>query len=486
MNYLFEITEIIENYFHEKMVSFLHSYLSGIRNWSQKVLDLSRYQNLTAFNTAPFLGGCEDMFIGFQSDTLEVARLDPDLFKGLTKISLSSGTIPKTFASLLSADQVSELESWSKETPVQPLEKNKSKFKARSLNINVTQICNLKCTYCAAGGDGTYGDPVKRIEIEKTLPQLNYFISKLERGEHFHISFLGGEPLLFPAGIRAICEYVEGAAKEKKFVATYKITTNGTVINTEIIDLLSIYKPTLVISMDGKPEITDRFRPQKNNKPTSEAIEKTLAQLGKVRHQIGPLAVHAVFTKDHTAVLETYEYFRQFKFDWIDFIYSVSDLDETSNEKYMLEVTKTAKAAWDLGGEKELRKIYLFDNYFDRLDSQERLENHCGLGRSFAVIDSRNQVYNCPWTVGQPQDRIGSGSIMDESKLAGYAEETIIERNNCQSCWAKYMCGGGCSFVHQTTSKKDTLKKSLQFCERTRFLLALAIYYYAKAREEAA
>lgn len=448
------------------------------------MLDLSRYQNLAAFNGASFLGGGEDMFIGFQSDSLEVARLAPEVFHGLTKVSLRSAAIPQTMASSLSADQISELEAWSKEASSQSLAKDKAKFKAKSLNINVTQICNLKCTYCAAGGDGTYGDPVKRIEIEKTLPQLSYFISKLESGEHFHISFLGGEPLLFPAGIRAICEYVEGAAKQKNFVSTYKITTNGTVINAEIIDLLSLYKPTLVISMDGKPEITDRFRPQKNNKPTSVAIENTLSELSKVRHQIGPLAVHAVFTKEHTAVLETYEYFRQFKFDWIDFIYSVSDLDEASNENYMLEVTKTAKAAWDLGGEAELRKIYLFDNYFDRLDSQERLENHCGLGRSFAVIDSRNQVYNCPWTVGQPQDRLGGGSVLDEAKLAGYAEETIIERNNCQSCWAKYMCGGGCSFVHQTTSKKDTLKKSLQFCERTRFLLALAIYYYAKARDE--
>tara|TARA_B110001454_G_C12723312_1_gene436630 strand:+ start:44649 stop:46004 length:1356 start_codon:yes stop_codon:yes gene_type:complete len=448
------------------------------------VLDLSRYQNLAAFNAASFLGHGKDAFIGFQSDSLEVARLTPEVFNGLTKVSLKSAIIPQTFGADLSAENANELKTWSQESPVVELKKTKTQFKARSLNINVTQICNLKCTYCAAGGDGSYGDPVKRIEIEKTLPQLSYFISKLDKGERFHISFLGGEPLLYPAGIRAICEYVAGAAKEKGFLPSYKITTNGTLLNDEILNLLSTYKPTVVISMDGKPEITDRFRPQKNNKPTSQAIESTLAKLNLVRSEIGPVAVHAVFTKDHTAVLETYEYFRQFNFDWIDFIYSVSDLDEASNEQYMLEVTKTAKAAWDLGGETELRKIYLFDNYFDRLDSQERLENHCGLGRSFAVIDSRNQVFNCPWTVGSVQDRLGSGSVLDEAKLAGYAEETIIERNNCQSCWAKYMCGGGCSFIHQTTSKKDTLQKSLQFCERTRFLLALALYYYAIAREE--
>lgn len=446
------------------------------------MLDLSRYQNLMAFDAAPFLKGKGSSFIGFQSETLEVATIEASIFNSLTRVSLKSSEVPMSFVTKLNGEQITELESWNSESsPAEP--RTRVPFKAKSLNINVTQICNLKCTYCAAGGDGSYGDPVKRIEIEKTLPQLSYFVSKLEKGERFHISFLGGEPLLFPSGIRAICEYVSGAAAERGFVPTFKITTNGTILNDEIESILTEFKPTVVISMDGKPEIVDTFRPQKNKKSTSEAIVNTIGRLNEIRNEIGPLAVHAVFTKDHTAVLETYEYFRQFKFDWIDFIYSVTDDDQDSNTIFMKEVALTADRAWSLGGENELRKIYLFDNYFDRLDSQEKLENHCGLGKSLAIIDSRNQIFNCPWTVGQAQDRLGVGSQLDEGKLEGYGE-TIIERNNCGSCWAKYMCGGGCSFVHQTTSKKDTLKKSLQFCERTRFLIALSLYYYALARDE--
>ena len=127
-----------------------------------------------AFNAAPFLTGTaagRDLFIGFQSDTLEVAELTPDTFLGLTKISLKSSLIPSVLKSGLSPVQVGELESWNLESKPVPIKKAQP-FKAKSLNINVTQICNLKCSYCAAGGDGTYGDPVKRVEIEKTLPQL--------------------------------------------------------------------------------------------------------------------------------------------------------------------------------------------------------------------------------------------------------------------------------------------------------------------------
>lgn len=454
-------------------------------HWSQKVLDHSRYQNLVAFSSASFSTKKVaelNAYFGFHSDTLEVAQLAPEIFNGLAKISFKSSLIPQKLSEKISSEQAQEIEIWNAESKPLP-EKKKAAFKAKSLNINVTQICNLKCSYCAAGGDGTYGDPVKRIEIEKTLPQLNYFISKLENGERFHISFLGGEPLLFPAGIRAICEYVSAVALEKGFIPSYKITTNGTLVNDEIVDLLSEFKPTLVISFDGVPEIVDRFRPLKNNKSTAEAIVRTIGRLNNSRHMIGPLAVHAVFTNEHTAVLETYNYFRQFNFDWFDFIYSVSDEDTGANDAFMKQVALTAENAWSLGGESELRKIYLFDNYFERLDSQEKLENHCGLGKSLAVIDSRNQIFNCPWTVGQSENQIGSGAWIDESKTEFYAE-TLIERNDCGSCWAKFMCGGGCSFVHQTTSKKDTLKKSLQFCERTRFLLGLSIYYFALSRAE--
>lgn len=446
------------------------------------MLDLSRYQNLTAFNAAPFTGG-DDVFIGFQGDTLEVAILPEEIFNGLTKISLRSSVVPESIHVSVPEAQQDELRAWSQEGELIVHENRKTSFRAKSLNINVTQICNLKCTYCAAGGDGTYGDPIKRIDIERTLPQLKYFLSRSSQGERFHISFLGGEPLLFPSGIRAICEYVTGAAKEKGFIPTFKITTNGTVMNDEVIDLLKEFKPVLVISLDGKPDVVNRFRPQKNGRPTAEAIEQTLEKLNSIRSDIGVLAVHAVFTNEHTGVLETYEYFRQFNFDWIDFVYSVSDEGNESNHNYMHEVALMAKRAWDVGGESELRKIDLFDTYFDRLDSQERLENYCGIGKSFAVIDSRNTVYNCPWTVGQEDNRLGNDLLIDEEKTAQYAE-TVIERNSCQSCWAKYMCGGGCSFIHQTTAKKDTLKKSLQFCERTRFLLALSIYYYAQARQE--
>ena len=93
----------------------------------------------------------------------------------------------------------------------------------RSITLNVTQICNLKCTYCAAGGDGTYGSPQVKISVEKTLPQLKFFLERIPANQSFKITFLGGEPLLYPEGVRAIAEYVKLMTAGRIFKLTLRL-----------------------------------------------------------------------------------------------------------------------------------------------------------------------------------------------------------------------------------------------------------------------
>src|SRR4051812_16926288 len=113
----------------------------------QNDLALKRQNNVLAIRTP---GG---RVVGFHATNLEVAQL--------------SETAWSEFATH------SEVSEWDNE--INPLVKSEKKsIGPRSITINVTQICNLHCTYCAAGGDGSYGDPVKKIAVEKTLPQIKY------------------------------------------------------------------------------------------------------------------------------------------------------------------------------------------------------------------------------------------------------------------------------------------------------------------------
>jgi uncharacterized protein len=146
----------------------------------------------------------------------------------------------------------------------------------------------------------------------------------------------------------------------------------------------------------------------------------------------------------------------------------------------MAEMTKVAEIAYARGGESSLRKISLFNSYFMALDEQVRSENHCGSGKSLLSLDARNKIYACPLDVGIKNEVVGELTSIEDSKLEAL-QPTLIEKNNCGNCWARYLCGGGCMFTHRAiTGNKH--KKHVSFCERTRYFISLTLMYYEKCR----
>lgn len=445
-------------------------------------MTLRRYQQIVAFKEKD-TDSLKARYVAFHTDNLEVAEISEEVFASMSPITISSNDAPELNTHQVTSDLegFTQLENWNNE--INPNIRNgEIKFGIRSLTINVTQICNLKCTYCAAGGDGTYGDPILKISIEKTLPQLKYFIDQLTPGKKFNISFVGGEPLLYPEGIEAICHYVSQLCQEKSVIPLFSLTTNATVVDSKFIDLLKTYPINITVSLDGDKETNDQMRPSKNNQSSTEMTIKGLELLNSVRSFIPSLGISAVFNNASQDILTSYAFFKQFSPDWIEFNFAYSQNQLETQAQYINQMESLAELAWLSGGEKELRKIKTFDHYFNLLDSQQRVQNHCGAGKSYLMVDAQNRLYTCPWVVGNKEEVVGSGDYLDKSKLERY-QKPLITLNNCQTCWAKYLCGGGCMYIHQSHTG-DKHKKDRLFCERTRSLILTAILYYKKARVE--
>lgn len=406
---------------------------------------------------------------------LEIAEISEDAWNALVPVSLGMGQ------ATVSGDQseaLSEIEAWNDEEPETTSTSNS--YGIRSLTINVTQICNLHCTYCAAGGDGSYGDPVKKIAVEKTLPQIRIFLEQVQPGESFHIAFLGGEPLLYPETIRAIGEYAREEGARRDVSVTFKVTTNGTLVTDAAIAALRAIRSNVVVSLDGPAEINDRQRVQKDGRGSFQKAHAGLLRLLEHKSELGTIGVHAVFNERNLEVEAAWEMFHRLPVDFMEFTYAVNAPDAEATRVYNEALGRIAARAFELGGEDELRRINNFGDLFRRFDHQERLTNHCGLGKSLMVIDARNKLYNCPWTVGTDEGRLGEGTEVDYDRIARH-QASQIETNNCGRCWARFLCGGGCSFVHGSTGGSMKEKK-LDFCERTRFLTALAMVYYHRSR----
>lgn len=423
-------------------------------------MEQRRFKDIVAFKreqSAP---------LAFHARNLEIAEISEETWQAMA-------------AEPTPSEAFQALNDWEAENSPE-VKSGKVSVGIRSLTINVTQICNLKCTYCAAGGDGTYGSAQTKINVENTLPQLKFFLERVPEGGRFNITFLGGEPLLYPDGILEIGNYVRLMTAGRKVQVSFSIVTNGTLINEKTLAVLKSLKANVTVSVDGPAETNDKSRPSKDGRSSTALVVEGVQQLRAARGDLGLLTLHGVFHRDNLELMKAYEFYVGLGADRYEFTYSVEENDDDSNKRFLDQMNLIAAKAYAQGGESELRKVGVFDQYFRALDNQQQTENFCGSGKSFLMMDARNNLYTCPWEVGNKQEQVGQGVDVDFARMEA-EQAPLIEKNNCQSCWARFLCGGGCMFIHKkgTGSKHQ---KDGQFCFRTRGLIATALMYYKLSR----
>ncbi|MGZ3802959.1 MAG: radical SAM protein [Pseudobdellovibrionaceae bacterium] len=424
-------------------------------------MELRRYKDILALKSE------EGALLAFHARNLEVAQISEAAWQNM-----------KSPEFIQNDDEAfSEIKSWNEENNPD-VKTNKIDSAIRFLTLNVTQICNLHCHYCAAGGDGSFGDTIAKISIEKTLPQLKFFLDRLPPKVSFNINFLGGEPLLYAKGLALVAKYVAEVTPERR--VNYTVITNGTLLTDQNLDILASMKAAVTVSLDGPPEINDRLRPTKDGTSSTARIIAGLKKLLSRKSEFGHLMIHGVFDNHNMELEKAYEFYSQFAVDSYDFSFSVTEDNPRATAEYMKQMANLAAAAFAKGGEEALRKIRCFEQYFQALDHQRRTENHCGAGKSFLMIDARNRIYTCPWDVNEAREQVGQGTELYEKALEAY-QKPLLEANKCETCWARFLCGGGCMFAHKHASGDKNIKNT-QFCERTRFMVALTLIYYEKCR----
>lgn len=406
--------------------------------------------------------------LAFHSHNMQVAEITPELWSSINN--------PQD----MDHEAFEQLQVWDQESG-EAISENKPK-KVQSLSINVTQICNLQCTYCAAGGDGTYGRPQKKISITKTIPQLDVLLARIEKNETFSITFLGGEPLLYPQGIELIAEYAQEIAEQKGFQLRMQVITNGTQFSDDNINLLKRYNMQVTVSLDGPSAINDKQRPTVGGLGSTEKIIQGIKKLTEQKKPEQRLKLQGVFGTHNTQIFDAYLFYRELKADSFEFNFDQTSSDSQASEKFVNEMEKVLAHAHANGGEHALRQIHFVEQIFQQLDDQYRIENYCGSGRSFAAIDANNAVFDCPWAANDLQSRIDQDLKFQPEQLQ-HLKTTLISTNNCTQCWAKHLCGGGCSWAHKQATG-DKSRPDIIFCERTRSLISLAISYYYQVRKE--
>ena len=328
----------------------------------------------------------------------------------------------------------------------------------KALCLNIAHDCNLRCEYCFAGkGDYCQGRMLMTEEVGKAA--IDYLLHYSQGRHNLEVDFFGGEPTINFDVVKKVVEYARSKEKEfdKKF--RFTITTNGLILNDDMMDFINREMYNVVCSVDGRKEVNDRVRARVDGSGCYDAIIPHFQELIRRREASGndenwQYYVRGTFTKYNIDFGNDVMHMFDLGFDQISFEPVVADAKQPYALTYedlpdvFAEYERLSKLI--IENKKSAGKHFNFYHFMIDLDQGpcaiKRLRG-CGCGNEYVAITPDGDVYPCHQFVGHEEWKMGNVfdlSINKEMK-DNFARATVYHKSKCQECWAKFYCSGGCN-----------------------------------------
>jgi len=317
-----------------------------------------------------------------------------------------------------------------------------------ALALDVSGRCNMKCAYCFEGET----QPSRPAFTQKTLTRsIEFLFTHSDPHKPLSFHFGSGEPLLEPELLRFAGRQVKAMARSLKRDYSLHLTTNGTLLNREIIDWLIEDGWGLKISLDGGEAIHDRYRRDRAGRPTYGIIADHVKSLALAIPE--RLVVNAVLTHGVSSS-RVFEEIAGLGVKYIELLPVIQKLPSpfVQNEEDMVEYREflihyTERIA---GGE----SAPVLKNFLIRLFRVMGFDNKrtsCGAGRDFFGIGADGLIYPCFRFVGLPDFQLGHlDDGLRRSRMRWFADNYGLpyeQWDSCKECWSAPLCGGPCFSV---------------------------------------
>lgn len=320
----------------------------------------------------------------------------------------------------------------------------------KAMCLNIAHDCNLRCKYCFAS-TGDFGKGRKLMSFETGKHAIDFLLENSGDRPNLELDFFGGEPLMNFEVVKQIVKYARSREKEYNKKFRFTITTNGLLLDDDKIDFINREMSNVVLSIDGRKEVNDYFRVRVDGTGSYDKIlpmyKKLVAGRGDKEYY-----VRGTFTKKNLDFSEDVFALYNEGFDQISIEPVVGDSDEFAlTEKELPAVFKEYEVLANkiLENEKKGGKFNFFHFMID-LDQGpcaiKRLRG-CGCGNDYIAITPDGDIYPCHQFVGIDEYKMGNideGTFNQEMK-ADFAAAHVYSKPECQKCWAKFYCSGGCN-----------------------------------------
>ncbi len=321
----------------------------------------------------------------------------------------------------------------------------------KAICLHVAHDCNLACKYCFAG-KGEYDGPKGLMSFETGKRALDFLVEKSGTRKNLEVDFFGGEPLLNWEVCKKLVEYGRSIEKEHGKNFRFTLTTNGVLVNDEVIDFCNREMGNVVLSLDGRKETHDRLRTTCNGKGSYDLIVDKFKKFANARNQADYYMrgtythYNADFSKDiiHMADLGFKEL-------------SIEPVVSDPTEPYALKENDLPilKEQYEILADEMLRRYrngngFTFYHYMIDLNSGPCIVKRisgCGVGTEYMAVTPSGELYPCHQFVGDEKFLLGdiwkgvtNTTILDEFKGCN-----VYSHPECKDCFAKLYCSGGCA-----------------------------------------
>ena len=329
--------------------------------------------------------------------------------------------------------------------------KERSGDVVKALCLHVSHTCNLNCSYCFAS-QGKYHGERALMSYEVGKRALDFLMEHSGSRTNLEVDFFGGEPLMNWDVVKRLVQYARSVEKERGKNFRFTLTTNGMLIDDDVIDFANREMSNVVLSLDGRKEINDQTRVDYAGVGSYDRIVPKFQKLVKAR---GGKNYYMRGTFTHRNPDFTNDVFHMADLGFTELsmepVVCAPD-DPAALTKDDLEIVKEQYeilAKDMLRREKEGKPITFYHYMLDLTGGPcvyKRISG-CGSGTEYMAVTPWGELFPCHQFVGD--EKYSLGNIWDGVTNTAVQDEfrrcNAYARPECRDCWARLYCSGGCA-----------------------------------------
>ena len=328
--------------------------------------------------------------------------------------------------------------------------KNNSKV-IKALCLHVAHTCNLNCSYCFAS-QGKYQGDRALMSFEVGKRAFDFLIENSGTRRNLEVDFFGGEPLMNWDVVKQLVAYARSIEKEHNKNFRFTLTTNGILIDDEVIDFLNKEMSNVVLSLDGRKEVNDHFRRDYAGNGSYDKIVPKFQKLVKAREGKN-YYVRGTFT--HNNVDFTNDLFHMADLGFTEL--SMEPVVCPPDDPYALTEEDMPKIfeqyeilAKEMLKRKKEGRPFTFYHYMLDLKNGPCIYKRitgCGSGTEYMAVTPWGELFPCHQFVGDSKYSLGNiyDGITNTEIQDGFRSCNAYAREECKDCWARLYCSGGCA-----------------------------------------